>query len=94
MKTVISFLGELIANNNREWFDANRHYYREAQNDFDLFIEQMIVEIRRFDSSIGALTAKDCTYRIYRDIRFTNDKTPYKNHFGAYIVQGGKKSPL
>ena len=94
MKTVISFLRELIANNHREWFDANRQYYKEAQNDFNNFIDRLIVEIRRFDITIGAITAKDCVYRIYRDVRFSNDKTPYKNHFGAYIVQGGRKSPL
>ena len=94
MKTSISFLRELIANNHREWFDANRDFYREAKNEFDGFIEKLIVEVRQFDPSIGAIAAKDCTYRIYRDVRFTNDKTPYKNHFGAYIAPGGRKSPL
>ena len=94
MKTVISFLNELVANNNRDWFDANRQYYREAQNQFNMFVDNLLVEVRGFDSSIGNITAKDCVYRIYRDIRFSNDKTPYKNHFGAYIAQGGRKSPL
>ena len=94
MKTVISFLGELIANNHREWFDANKQYYREAQNEFDRFVEHLITEIRLFDPTIGTIAAKDCTYRIYRDVRFSNDKTPYKNHFGAYIAQGGRKSRL
>jgi len=94
MNTSISFLRELIANNHKEWFDANRDFYREAKNEFDGFIEKLIVEVRQFDPSIGSITAKDCTYRIYRDVRFTNDKTPYKNHFGAYIAPGGRKSPL
>jgi len=94
MKTSISFLRELIANNHKEWFDANRHYYLEAKGEFDRFIDRLIVEIRLFDPTVGSITAKDCTYRIYRDVRFSNDKTPYKNHFGAYIVQGGRKSPL
>jgi len=94
MKTSISFLRELIANNHKEWFDAHREYYREAKDEFDQFIERLIVEIRQFDPTIGLITAKDCTYRIYRDVRFSNDKTPYKNHFGAYIAQGGRKSPL
>jgi len=94
MKTCISFLRELIANNHKEWFDANRDYYRKAKDEFDLFIERLIVEIRLFDPSIGQITAKDCVYRIYRDVRFSNDKTPYKNHFGAYIAQGGRKSLL
>jgi len=94
MKKSIAFLRDLIANNHKEWFDANRGYYREAKDEFDQFIDRLIVEIRLFDPSIGGITAKDCVYRIYRDVRFSNDKTPYKNHFGAYIAQGGRKSPL
>ena len=94
MKTVISFLRELIANNHKEWFDVNRQYYKEAQNEFNRFIDGLIPEIRKFDPTIGSITVKDCVYRIYRDVRFSNDKTPYKNHFGAYIAQGGRKSPL
>ena len=94
MKTTISFLCELIANNHKEWFDVNRNYYREAQDEFNRFIDRLIPEIRLFDPTIGSITAKDCVYRIYRDVRFSNDKTPYKNHFGAYIAQGGRKSLL
>ena len=94
MKTVLSFLGELINNNHKEWFDANRQYYREAQYEFELFINLLISEIRSFDPTIGAIVAKDCVFRIHRDVRFSKDKTPYKNHFGAYIAQGGRKSSL
>ncbi|MDR1197416.1 MAG: DUF2461 domain-containing protein [Prevotellaceae bacterium] len=94
LRTSISFLRELIANNYKDWFDANRNYYQEAKNEFDRFIDRLIVEIRLFDPTIGSITAKDCVYRIYRDVRFSNDKTPYKNHFGAYIAQGGRKSLL
>ena len=94
MTTSIAFLRELIANNHKGWFDANRDFYKKAKNEFDLFIDRLIVEIRLFDPSIGSITAKDCVYRIYRDVRFSNDKTPYKNHFGAYIAPGGRKSPL
>ena len=92
LSTPIAFLRELIANNHKEWFDANRQYYKEVQNEFNRFIDRLIPEIRTFDPTIGAITAKDCVYRIYRDVRFSNDKTPYKNHFGAYIAQGGRKS--
>ena len=90
----ISFLRELIANNHKEWFDVHRDDYREAQSEFNRFIDSLIAEIRLFDPTIGSITAKDCVYRIYRDVRFSNDKTPYKNHFGAYIAPGGRKSPL
>ena len=94
MKTSISFLRELNANNHKEWFDANRHHYLVAKREFDQFVERLIVEVRLFDPTIGQIMAKDCVYRIYRDVRFSNDKTPYKNYFGAYIAQGGRKSPL
>jgi uncharacterized protein (TIGR02453 family) len=90
----ISFLRKLIANNHKEWFEANRDFYLEAKTEFDRFIDRLIVEVRQFDPTIGSITAKDCVYRIYRDVRFSNDKTPYKNHFGAYIAKDGRKSPL
>ncbi len=90
----ISFLKELIANNHKEWFDAHRNDYLKAKTEFDNFIDRLIAEVRVFDPEIGPITAKDCVYRIYRDVRFSPDKTPYKNHFGAYISKGGRKSEL
>jgi len=94
MNKSISFLRELIKNNHKEWFDDNRDYFREAREEFEQFIDKLIVEVRMFDPSIGSITAKDCIFRIYRDVRFSHDKTPYKNHFGAYIANGGRKSRL
>jgi uncharacterized protein (TIGR02453 family) len=90
----ILFLRALIAHNHKEWFDAHRGDYQEAKTEFEGFIQLLIGEIHRFDPSIGDLAVKDCVYRIYRDVRFSHDKTPYKNHFGAYIAQGGRKSTL
>lgn len=92
MKEVIDFLRRLQANNNREWFRANKAAYQAAQARFDDFVERLIAGIADFDDTVAGLTAKDCTYRIYRDTRFSNDKTPYKLHLGAFICQGGKKS--
>ena len=94
MNKSISFLRELTANNHKEWFDANRDFFLEAKGEFERLVDRLIVEVRLFDPSIGAITAKDCMFRIYRDVRFSRDKTPYKNHFGAYIAQGGRKSIL
>ena len=94
MHKSISFLRGLTANNHKEWFDANRNSFQEARSEFEAFIDRLIVEVRLFDHSVGSLTAKDCMFRIYRDVRFARDKTPYKNHFGAYIAQGGRKSFL
>ena len=92
MKEIVTFLRELQANNNREWFMANKARYVELQARFNAFVDELICEIGRFDESVVGLTAKDCTYRIYRDVRFSADKSPYKTHMGAFICPGGKKS--
>lgn len=92
MKDVICFLEQLERNNNREWFQAHKSDYLAAQEQFNALAEQIIAGIARFDKSIQGLCAKDCTYRIYRDTRFSVDKSPYKTHIGAFICPGGKKS--
>ena len=92
MKTVIAYLKDLNRHNNREWFVANKARYQEAQAKFNTIVDKVIAGIAQFDPSVANLTAKDCTYRIYRDVRFSKDKSPYKTHMGAYICPGGKKS--
>lgn len=92
MRDVICFLEQLERNNNREWFQAHKSDYLAAQEKFNALAEQIIAGIARFDKSIQGLCAKDCTYRIYRDTRFSTDKSPYKTHIGAFICPGGKKS--
>ncbi len=92
MKGAIAFLRNLSRHNDREWFNANKDRYLKAQAEFDEVVDQVILGISQFDNTVAGLTAKDCTYRIYRDLRFTKDKSPYKTHLGAYICRGGKKS--
>lgn len=92
MQEVIRFLRLLHANNRREWFLEHKAEYGAAQARFNEFAESLVHRIARFDPSVAGLTAKDITYRIYRDTRFSADKTPYKTHMGAYICRGGKKS--
>ena len=92
MKQAITFLRQLQANNNREWFNAHKAEFLKHQARFHKLVEDVISEIGKYDASVIGLTAKDCTYRIYRDVRFSNDKSPYKCHFGAFITRGGKKS--
>lgn len=92
MKQVIEFLRQLEANNYREWFVEHKDEYQQAKQIFDTFAEQLISRVQSFDSSIQNLTLKDCTYRIYRDVRFSKDKNPYKTHMGCFICRGGKKS--
>lgn len=92
MKKVIEFLKQVRRNNDRDWFQANRGLYDQARAEFDEFVEGLIEGIAGFDPSVRGLTVKDCTYRIYRDTRFSNNKDPYKTHMGAYVCPGGKKS--
>lgn len=92
MKEVLKFLRELECNNNKEWFTAHKDWYLEVQQKWHVFCEELIREIGQYDEDIARLTIKDCTYRIYRDTRFSNDKTPYKTHFGVFLAKGGKKS--
>jgi len=89
---ILGFLREVAANNNREWFNANRKYYDEARADFERGVATMIARLASFDPSVAHITVRDATYRFYRDTRFSPDKSPYKRHFGAYVSAHGKKS--
>ena len=91
-KRILSFLCDVAVNNNRPWFLEQKDEYMACKTDFENGVDQLIQAIAHFDSSIAHLTAKDCVYRFYRDIRFSQDKSPYKRHFGAYICAKGKKS--
>ena len=92
MNSIIPFLKELAKNNNKDWFAANKTRYQIIQKEVGVFTENLIAGIAKFDPTIAGLSVKDCTYRIYRDTRFSNDKTPYKTHIGIYICKGGKNS--
>lgn len=94
MNLILDFLSKLKENNNRDWFQANRSHYEQARKDFEIFLSEIIAQINRFDNNTGLLTPQDCVFRIYRDIRFSPNKLPYKGHFGAYIAPGGRKSLL
>lgn len=89
---IFQFLKKLAANNNREWFQEHKEEYLRAQKEFEEVLTTVIARISLFDESITGIQTKDCTYRIYRDTRFSADKTPYKIHFGGYINARGKKS--
>jgi uncharacterized protein (TIGR02453 family) len=89
---ILSFLKDIAANNNREWYQEHKKEYLAAKEAYEAGIAQAIEAIAAFDPSIAHLTAKDCCFRFYRDVRFSPDKSPYKRHFGAYISARGKKS--
>lgn len=91
-KSTFDFLKDLKRHNDRERFNANRKRYEAARDNFESFIQAVINEISGFDTILKGLEAKSCTYRINRDIRFSNDKTIYKTHLGGFIVRGGKRN--
>jgi uncharacterized protein (TIGR02453 family) len=91
-QSTLNFLSELSDNNNRDWFRENQPEYKNSKIDFENLVQKIIDRIVQFEPIIKGLEVKNCVYRINRDIRFSNDKSPYKSHFGAFIVRGGKKN--
>ncbi len=91
-KTTLDFLTAIKCNNNRDWFVANRPMYLDAKENFESFVQEIINNLIVIEPIMKGLEAKNCVFRINRDIRFSKDKSPYKSHFGAFIVQGGKKN--
>lgn len=90
--SIFCFLKDIAQHNNREWFAAHRDEYELARKEFENMVQKVILRTATFDESIKHLEVKDCTYRFYRDTRFSEDKSPYKNHLGAYLNAHGKKS--
>ncbi len=90
----IRFLSQLKKNNNRDWFEKHRADYEAAKIDFQNFIYLVIKDIGKTDSTVAELNAKDCLFRINRDVRFSKNKSPYKSNMGASIKRRGKKSPF
>jgi uncharacterized protein (TIGR02453 family) len=91
-KSTLDFLTAIKCNNNRDWFIENRSLYLKAKDNFDSFVQEVINGIIEFEPILKGLEVKSCVYRFNRDIRFSKDKSPYKSHFGAFIVRGGKKN--
>ncbi|MGO9308271.1 MAG: DUF2461 domain-containing protein [Spirochaetia bacterium] len=88
---VLDFLARLRKNNNKPWFDKNREQYESAMAQFESLVARLMSDLGKIEDFSG-VTPKDCIMRIYRDVRFSKDKTPYKTGLGAGIVPGGRKS--
>ena len=91
-KETLDFLKKLDKNNNREWFNAHKADFVSAKDNITALTGYMIGQIAKFDGEISGTLPEDCVFRIYRDIRFSKNKDPYKNNLGAYIAPGGRKS--
>ncbi|ANI88165.1 hypothetical protein A9P82_01860 [Arachidicoccus ginsenosidimutans] len=84
-KQTLQFLTALKKHNDRDWFHANKEKYDLAKGNFHQFVDAMLKELGKFEPYIAELNAKDCVFRINRDIRFSKDKSPYKTNFGALL---------
>ncbi|MFD2513551.1 DUF2461 domain-containing protein [Pontibacter locisalis] len=93
-KNTLEFLTDLAANNTREWFPENKKRYEHARKNYISFLDELLGEMQHFEPAAQGQQGKDLVFRIYRDVRFSNDKRPYKDHFGAYITEAGRKSIL
>lgn len=89
--STIQFLKSLHKNNNREWFLKNKSIYDAAKDNYLDFVEEVLLGIRKFDPTLNELMPKQCVFRINRDVRFSKNKEPYKNNFGASFSKGAKK---
>ncbi|MBL7847705.1 MAG: DUF2461 domain-containing protein [Cyclobacteriaceae bacterium] len=87
---ILKFLAALKKHNDRVWFEKNKDQYLQAKENFELFIEQFLNELIQFNPSLAGLNPKKLPFRIYRDVRFSKDKSPYKVNMGAGISPGGK----
>lgn len=94
MKSTLLFLAKLKKNNNRDWFEAHREQFEVAKAEVAELVEQFIKGFGKKEPAILGLLAKDCVFRIYRDVRFSKNKLPYKTNLGAYVSPGGKKSTM
>ena len=89
----MDFLSELSVHNDRTWFAEHKEWYENSRKCFETLGNQVIRGMAAFDGEVSYLQAKDCIFRIYRDTRFSADKTPYKTHYGMFVaVNGGRKS--
>lgn len=80
--SALDFLGQLQKHNNREWFNEHKDRYLAEQVKVTIFTEALLNLLRTHDE-IETPTGKDSLQRIYRDTRFSQDKTPYKSYWGG-----------
>ena len=87
----VEFFRELELNNEKPWFEANKNRYEDSvKKPLESFVAQLIERYREFEPGL-MLQPKDCVFRIYKDVRFSKDKTPYKTSAGALVSNGGRK---
>ena len=89
-KKILNFIKELKENNNKEWYHAHKEERLKANIEFEKLIQELIIEIGKFDESVLNNNPKDLTFKMVRDTRFSKDKSPYNPVFRAHISSRGK----
>lgn len=89
-----NYLSKLELNNEREWFKTNKNEYENARREFLSLIQEIVFGINEFDNAVGLIDPENCIFRIYRDVRFSKNKTPYKTFFSAGLSPKGKKGEI
>ncbi|MEX1240913.1 MAG: DUF2461 domain-containing protein [Cyclobacteriaceae bacterium] len=90
MEFILKFLKNLAKNNNRDWFEKNKAKYLEAKQGFEEVVSAVLKELVKFEDGFAGLDAKKLPFRIYRDVRFSKDKRPYKTNMGAGFSPNGR----
>jgi uncharacterized protein (TIGR02453 family) len=86
-----AFLADLAENNRREWFEAHRPEYQALRDQFTAFVGEVIERTADLDERVRWKDPRDCIFRIYRDVRFSHDKSPYKTTFSAYVSEQNRR---
>ena len=87
---ILAFLRQLATHNERPWFQAHKAEYDALRAPWERDMQRLIDLVGQFDDNVGTLPLKQCVYRIYRDVRFSRDKSPYKTYFSGVIGRGGR----
>ncbi|MEP7169363.1 MAG: DUF2461 domain-containing protein [Bacteroidota bacterium] len=89
-KESINFLKTLSKNNNRDWFNKHKENYLEAHNNMVAFADALLIEMNKHDN-IETTSGKKSLFRIYKDVRFSKDKTPYNIHWSGSFKRATKQ---
>ena len=93
-KQIYDYISQLIINNNRDWFQEHKKDYDLMRNNLENLVVALVENLVSIEPNFKFTKSGDYTFRIYRDVRFSKDKRPYKNHIGIYLINGGRKSPM
>lgn len=90
-QSTLRFMEQLAKNNNKPWFEKNKDQYLAAKEDYEALVTEVVAGLAKLDPAFKDVDPKKSIMRIYRDVRFSKDKSPYKTNLGAgFGMAGGK----